>query len=317
MSHQVLKVTNERLHKMKKHYISSLKSPTPQNAAFAAKVPGCTITAYTSGKVLFQGADASREAGIWEGSPTEAKKKTATSAKKSVDTHNYSPPAQLQSLAMLGSDEAGTGDYFGPITVACTYLTPEQMKNVEHMGIRDSKTIKDPVILELAPEIMKKSTYSLLTLSNEKYNNLQVKGYNQGRMKAMMHHQAIMNVLNKCREQKLNPEGVFVDQFCQPGVYFNYLKQSGHYWQEETPIYFATKAESLHVSVAAASVIARYAFVREMDKLETSLGSPVPKGASGKVDSAAAEIIRLHGRETLKQCAKLHFANTGKAERLV
>ncbi|MBM7096513.1 MULTISPECIES: ribonuclease HIII [Alteribacter] len=318
MSHEVLKVSTSQLGKMKEHYKSLLKPNTPQNAAFAAKVGSCTITAYNSGKVLFQGGAASAEASRWKSSGSTASKPAkAATGKKSVDEHDYSPPSQLVTRSLLGSDEAGTGDYFGPITVACTYLTPDQMKEVEHMGIRDSKTIKDPVIRELAPEIIKHSTYSLLTLSNAKYNELQAKGYNQGRMKAMMHHKAIENVLRKCREQGLDPEGVFVDQFCQPGVYFNYLRQSKMSWTSDKPIYFATKAESLHVSVAAASVIARYAFIREMDNLESELGLPVPKGASGKVDAAAAAVVRKYGREKLRMCTKLHFANTGKAERLV
>ncbi|WP_026690602.1 ribonuclease HIII [Alteribacter aurantiacus] len=318
MSHEVIKVSSTQLHKMKEHYKASLKPNTPQSAAFAAKVGSCTITAYNSGKVLFQGGAATAEASQWKGAGTTVTKaKPSASAKKSVDVHDYQPPSNLQTRSLLGSDEAGTGDFFGPITVACTYLTPDQMKEVEHMGIRDSKTIKDPTIQELAPEIIKHSTYSLLTLSNEKYNELQAKGYNQGRMKAMMHHKVIENVLKKCADQGLQPEGVFVDQFCQPGVYFNYLKQSNKAWDSDKPIYFATKAESLHVSVAAASVIARYAFIREMDNLEAGLGLHVPKGASGKVDQAAAAVIRKYGREKLRMCTKMHFANTEKATKLV
>ncbi|TMW71658.1 ribonuclease HIII [Alteribacter natronophilus] len=324
MSHEVLKVNSELLHKMKDHYSGTSTAHPPQHALFAAKTGGCTITAYRSGKVLFQGGGAETEASRWKaagatgaGAKT-AKNKTSGTGRSAVDSHEYAPPAEnLPSRLLLGSDEAGTGDFFGPITVACAYLTKEQMKAVEPMGIRDSKTIKDPEIRELAPEIVKHSTYSLLTLSNEKYNSLQEKGWNQGRMKAMMHHQAIMNVLKKCDAQGLEPEGAFIDQFCQPGVYFNYLRQSNHKWERNMPLYFATKGESLHVGIAAASVIARFSFIREMDRLEADLGMPVPKGAGPKVDQAAAAIIRKKGKETLRKYTKMHFANTAKAERLV
>ncbi|PYZ97275.1 ribonuclease HIII [Alteribacter lacisalsi] len=322
MSHEVLKVNDQLLHKMNEYYKSVSTGKPPQHALFAARTGSCTVTAYRSGKVLFQGSGAESEASRWKSegaSGSEPKKKSPSShGKASVDSHDYAPPAErLPARSLLGSDEAGTGDFFGPVTVACAYLTPAQMKEVEPMGIRDSKTIKDPVIRELAPEIVKHSTYSLLTLSNTKYNALQEKGWNQGRMKAMMHHQAIINVLKKCAGLELEPEGAFIDQFCQPGVYFNYLRQSGHKWDQSIPLYFATKGESLHVAVAAASVIARFAFLREMDRLEAELGMPVPKGAGPKVDQAAAAIIRDKGREKLRSCTKIHFANTEKAARLV
>lgn len=81
-------------------------------------------------------------------------------------------------------------------------------------------------------------------------------------------------------------------------------------------VYFATKAEGLHLAVAAASIIARYKFVQIFAEMEQELGMPLTKGAGAKVDQEAAQIIQLYGLDTLKQYTKEHFANTDKAIRI-
>ncbi|WP_041808328.1 ribonuclease HIII [Evansella cellulosilytica] len=311
MSHEVLKVNNETLTKLKNYYIADLKTP-PQGAVFSAKTKDCTITGYKSGKVLFQGKGASLEAGKWTSIATSVPK-AASTGKKSVDEHSYQPPSNVSSLILLGSDETGTGDYFGPMTVVCAHLSKEQMKAIESWGVRDSKMINDTTIREIAPRLVKQCTYSLLVLKNEKYNELQERGMNQGQMKAMLHHQAIVNVMKKCDDESFTYDGVFIDQFVQPDRYFEYLKVKGKSWTSKKPLYFATKAENIHPSVAAASILARYSFLNEMEKLERDIGLPLPKGAGPKVDEAARNILHLKGKETLYRCTKWHFANTKKA----
>ncbi|WP_319003472.1 ribonuclease HIII [Bacillus shivajii] len=314
MSYEVIQVEKSILEKMKITYADSLKPNPPQGAAFAAKTKGCSITGYRSGKVLFQGKEATLEANRWAtNSKSTPQKKKATG--KSVNDHQYQPPNNVTSLVLLGSDETGTGDYFGPMTVVCAHLSEEQMKTIEHWGIRDSKTITDDTIRTLAPKLLKECTYSLLVLKNEKYNDLQQKGMNQGQMKALLHHKAITNVMKKCAEQDLPYEGVLIDQFVQPNRYFEYLRSKGQSWRSEKPLYFATKAENIHPAVAAASVLARYSFLQEMDALETEVGLPLPKGAGAKVDAAAKEIVRHKGKDALYNCTKWHFGNTQKVLR--
>jgi ribonuclease HIII len=313
MSYEVLNVPKTQLSELKKHYQASLKDVPPQGAVFSAKTSQCSITAYQSGKVLFQGKGAEIEAGKWKQkagiSSTPAKKKTA-SRESSVDNHKYYPPNKIEQHIILGSDETGTGDYFGPMTVACVHLTKEQMTTIDSWGVRDSKTIKDEKIRTLAPKLIHECTYSLLILNNEKYNSLQSKGMNQGQMKALLHHQAITHVMNKCSEENLIYDGVLIDQFVSPAGYFKYLSSQKKAWTSEKPIYFATKAEGLHPSVAAASILARYSFLQEMDKLEKQLGVPIPKGAGPHVDKAAKELYRNKGQEILYKVTKWHFSNT-------
>lgn len=314
MANTVITVTKETILKMKSYYLNSLLPKTPPGAVFSAKMNGMTITAYNSGKVLFQGAVSDAEVQKWSSGSTSAAapQKKSPIKKRSVSDHIYRPPHTINELSIIGTDEAGTGDYFGPITVAAAYVSKEHIRELENMGIRDSKTIRDPQILVLGKKITAMIPYSLLVLKNEKYNSVQQKGMSQGKMKAMLHEQAIHHLLAKLEGTK--PDGILIDQFCEPDIYFRHTATNGN---REIPLYFSTKAESISTAVAAASVIARYAFLKHMDLLSEQAGMTIPKGASSKVDEAAAVFIAKKGESELNAFAKLHFANTEKARKLV
>ncbi|MCT2535066.1 ribonuclease HIII [Aquibacillus koreensis] len=311
MGQIVLKLTQSEIMKMKNHYANALKT-TPPGAVFAAKTPNSSITAYNSGKVLFQGKAPEIEAKRWgdvkAGSPTQQKKKSAAS------THRYAPSPSLFESNHVGSDEAGTGDYFGPITVAAAYVSKDQIPLLKEIGVKDSKNLTDDMIQSIAKQLIQmKLPYSLVILHNEKYNRLQRKGWSQGKMKTMLHHHAITKLLEKIAPTQ--PEGILIDQFSQPGVYMNHLKSEKASLQKN--VYFMTKAESYSIAVAAGSIIARASFVKQMDKLSKEAGITIPKGASQKVDQAAAQIIKRDGIEEMERYAKVHFANTEKALKYV
>jgi ribonuclease HIII len=308
MAHVVKNCSNETIEKMKAHYAKMRSASTPNGALFSAKSNGVTITAYKSGKVMFQGGDCENEASIWSGEETAGK----VVKKSSVSDHAYTPPANVNALSFIGSDEAGTGDYFGPVTVAAAFVEPNMVEKLRALGVRDSKELKDKQIVELARGLVDVIPFSLLTLKNEKYNEVQRNGWTQGKMKAMLHEQAIRNLLNKLSD--ITPDGILVDQFCEPGIYFRHTGTSG---RREVPIYFTTKAESVSLAVAAASIIARSAFLKHMNLLSEELGETVPKGAGSHVDQFAAEVIQNHGIDSLEHFTKVHFANTEKAKKRI
>ncbi|WP_163539728.1 ribonuclease HIII [Gracilibacillus sp. YIM 98692] len=311
MSNVVLQLPKNLLQKLKSHYQSQIHQ-TPVNTIFQAKANGASITAYSSGKVLFQGKNAAIEADKWKTLALHSNQ--SQSAKVSVNQHDYQPPKDFFSQSHIGTDEAGTGDYFGPITVGAVYVTDDQIEPLKQLGITDSKTLTDDRITELAKTLVREQIpYTLLTLDNKKYNQLQKKGWSQGKMKAMLHHHAIHKLAKKLGEVK--PKGILVDQFCQPSVYQKHIQSEGEGLPENT--FFMTKAESYSTAVAAASIIARAKFVKEMDRLSKSVGVTIPKGASNKVDETAAYIIRKFGLNKMNQVAKTHFANTEKAKKLV
>ncbi|WP_077621300.1 ribonuclease HIII [Sediminibacillus massiliensis] len=308
MGQVVLKVSNKEIEKMKSYYINSLKQ-SPPGAVFSAKTPSCSITAYKSGKVLFQGKAPEAEAGRWGNLSEQMPAKQRVS--KPSASHSYAPPSSLFTSSHIGSDEAGTGDFFGPITVAATYVSADQINMLKALGVKDSKNLTDENIRMIAREIIKQDIpYSLVILHNEKYNQLQSKGWSQGKMKTMLHHHAINKLSQKIAP--LKPEGILIDQFSDPAIYKKHLASERSSLQQN--VYFMTKAESHSIAVAAGSIIARASFVKEMDKLSEKLGTEIPKGASQKVDRVAAALIQSKGKQVLLQCAKVHFANTKKAE---
>lgn len=310
MPQVVLKLPASTLENMKKYYTSSLKN-SPPAAVFAAKTPNCTITAYKSGKVLFQGQKPETEAEKWGTVPSTTSGDGKT---RKNNRHAFHPDDQLFASSHIGSDEAGTGDYFGPITVAAAFVTKEQISQLKAIGVKDSKNLSDAQITNLAKDIVAmKIPYSLLRLPNKKYNQWQRKGWSQGKMKTMLHHQALNRLLEKIAPEK--PDGILIDQFSEPHVYEKHLRSENQQLQEH--VYFMTKAESYSIAVATASIIARSAFVKAMNQMEFDTGLPIPKGASGKVDRAAAAIIEAYGEEKLEELAKVHFATTEKAKKFV
>jgi len=105
-----------------------------------------------------------------------------------------------------------------------------------------------------------------------------------------------------------------IDQFAERDIYYRHLKEQSTIIKEN--VYFSTKAEGIHLSVAAASIIARYAFLRAMDDLSRDAGMTLPKGAGAGVDLAASKLLKRISLQELGHYAKLHFANTGKAQKL-
>ncbi|OIJ13897.1 ribonuclease HIII [Anaerobacillus alkalilacustris] len=310
MGQQVLLVEASTIEKMKQFYNDSLQSKLPPGAVFSAKPTNCTVTAYKSGKVLFQGASPEAEAIIW----MEFAKGAVHQNKKNKTINNGDEKKRLSQLSLIGSDEVGTGDYFGPMTVVASFVSKEKFQQLTELGVKDSKGMKDPEICKIAKQLIKEIPYSLLVLPNEKYNSLQTKGMNQGKMKAILHNQALLHLKKKLADTPY--DGILIDQFVERNIYYRYIAGQKEKVQGEN-MFFHTKAESLHLSVAASSIIARYAFVKEMDKLSEAAGFEIPKGAGPHVDKAAASLIKKQGVQALNKFCKLHFANTEKAKKLL
>ena len=306
MSNEVLLMNPNDIEKVKSHYLKFKVERSAPGVIFAAKLIDTAITIYKSGKVMFQGNGATREASLWG---TSSNKITTST---SVAKGDILPP-NFSSLSVLGSDETGTGDYFGPITVAACYVRADQVELLKELGVKDSKMLTDDIMRKMAPDLMATLTHSVLVLKNEKYNDIQSRGWSQGKIKALMHNQALKHVLKKMDLEK--PAYILIDQFAERGIYYNHIKTEKEIIREN--VLFSTKAEQLHVSVAAASIIARYAFLKEMDRLSDVAYTTIPKGASAKVDEIAAKIYLKYGEEFLKSITKWHFANTQKMLKLI
>lgn len=265
---------------------------TPPYAKWQLRPENCVITCYESGKTVFQGKDAALYASPFLNDEPDRKE----IKKASGNGHDIFPQA--------GSDEVGTGDYFGPVCVCATIVTEEDDILLRKLGVRDSKQLQDSDIRKIAPEIMKQLTYSLLILPDEKYNEVHQK-YNMNALKSILHNQAYVNLTKKADL----PQWKIVDQFTPEKSYYRYLRDESVIIHG---IHFETKAEDKYPAVGAASVIARYAFLTCMDEMEKHWNMKFRKGAGPKVDQCAREFVRKYGKEKLGLVAKLHFRNTEK-----
>ncbi|TWT26323.1 ribonuclease HIII [Planomicrobium sp. CPCC 101110] len=302
MSNVVLKLPEESLLRVIAYYKNQQAAAKAQYVRFTAKLPDAVVTVYTSGKVMFQGAGAEREAGKWGEADGEAAK--AASTKGDV------LPDGFADRSVLGSDETGTGDFFGPITVAACFVPSDKIALAHELGVKDSKLLTDDHMRKIAPDLKEAFVHHVLTLKNEKYNEVQARGWSQGKIKALLHNQALKLVLQKMAPEK--PDAILIDQFAERGVYYNHIKNDKEIIREN--VLFSTKAEGLHVSVACASIIARVAFLEEMDRMSQEVGVTLPKGAGKGVDETAAKILLKKGPDYLKSLTKFHFANTKKAQ---
>jgi len=301
----VFKISDNIKPKMIKYYEDLKRDKTPPYAIFQAEEGGTIITLYESGKVMFQGISADIDANIWidmekkfNGRIIDIKTgKDKTTTTKEVKTFNY------DIYSTIGSDEVGTGDYFLPIVVTACFMDKANIKFLESLGVHDSKKLTDKKILSAAPVIMKKIPYESIILTNKEYNEWVNKGINMNEVKAIMHNKMLYKMKNK----GFGYQKIIVDQFCLPGVYYNYLKEVPN---KVTGITFITKAEDKNLSVACASIISRYLFLKEQEKLEKELGMSIPKGAGVKVDEVGKLIVKEKGKDILNNIAKISFKNT-------
>ena len=301
----VFKVSDNIKKQLIEHYYDMREEKTPPYAVFQVKQYDCVITLYESGKVMFQGLGADIEASMWKDLESHFNDRDIDSEVKAKDEKDDDKTYYYYDA--IGSDEVGTGDYFGPIIVTATLVNKDTRKLLEELKIMDSKKMTDDKILRCAPIIMKKIPYVTFTLSNEKFNDLSGKGFNMNKIKAILHNRVLYELSNK----GFSYHKIIVDQFTTPRSYFSYLKQE-NVTDKVTKITFLTKGESKHLSVAAASVISRYIFLQEMDKLSNKYGITLLKGASDKVDEVGKKIVAKCGKAELNKIAKINFKNTEK-----
>ncbi len=306
----VFKISENTKDKMTQYYEDKKREKTPPYAIFQAEEGGTIITLYESLKVMFQGISADVDANMWRDMeahlnngkmPEESKKKEK---EKKDEKELYEERKKYYYINSVGSDEVGTGDYFGPIVVTASFVSKDDIEFLEELGVRDSKKLTDAKILEVVPKIIKRIPYETVVYSNEEYNNNP--DYNMNKIKAILHNKVLLGLMKK---DNYNYDKVVVDQFCYPKNYFGYLKESNNVFRK---IDFTTKAEDKCLSVACGSLISRYVFIKEMDKISKTLGKTVPKGAGVQADEFGREIVKKHGKDILRKIAKLNFKNTEK-----
>lgn len=293
----VIRVSDKTREKMIKYYEDKKRDKVIPYVVFQAQDGDTVITMYESGKIMFQGTTADVDSSMWLEMDGQSKK-DSKEIKEKEKKYYY--------CSSIGSDEVGTGDYFGPIVVTASYVKKEDIPYLEELGIKDSKKLTDEKILEIAPKVAKKISYKSIILTNSEYNEKHGNDNNMNKIKAIMHNKALYQMVQSTKESY---DYIIVDEFAKENRYYDYIKEST---EIQRGITFMTKAEDKNLAVACSSVISRYIFLKEFDKLADSLHVPLPKGAGPQVDTIGQEIVDKYGKDKLKEVAKLNFANTGR-----
>lgn len=258
----------------------------PQYTHFVAKKKGISVALYQSLKLTVQGKE----------------------MKEFIEF--YLEPQILQSFSFthktsqydlssrIGSDEAGKGDFFGPLCVATLFAEGKGIETLYKLGVKDSKTLSDQKVLALAGQIKKEFDHEIIRISPLKYNELYGKFLNLNTLLAWAHSAAI----EKLGARHKDCSAVIIDKFANEHVLESALKRK----QITLPIIQRVRAEE-DVVVAGASILARAGFLDGIESLTSIAGMKLPKGASNAVLQAGQALAQKFGIEFLSQVAKTHF----------
>jgi ribonuclease HIII len=257
----------------------------PPYTFFSAKKKGVSCTFYESGSLTVQGSE--METFIEFYLEPEILREFRFSY----------PEAHLDLTPRIGMDEAGKGDFFGPLCIAAVYADGDGIKKLQELGVRDSKRLSDEKIGKLAQSIRASFAYTVIRLFPQKYNELHRKFKNLNRLLGWGHASALGDLVQKtgCRK-------AILDKFADEYVVENALKQK----KIDVSLEQRVRAEE-DLVVAAASILARAGFVEGIDKLSDEYGMELPKGASKKVVETGQKLVAKFGPEVLEKVAKTHF----------
>lgn len=210
---------------------------------------------------------------------------------------------EQEPINYIGSDEVGNGSYFGGIVTASVLVRDQaDVDFLLELGVRDSKKISDKKIREMAPQIKDRLEYAVSKAIPAQYNQAIASGLHIKEIMTILHNDAIGKVSVK------NPDFVLIDEFASGSKYSDYLKASNKTIAYSDRLRFEKKAESKYLAVAAASILARDAFLTQIDTMSDFLHMPIKQGVTAKVKEQIAQLMRM--AIDLTQYAKVDFKTT-------
>lgn len=257
----------------------------PPYTLFSAKKKGVSCTLYESGTLTVQGKEMQNFIEFYL-------------EPEILKAFQFSHPiVHLNLEPHIGLDEAGKGDFFGPLCVAGVFADSAGIQSMHAMGVKDSKKMSDEAILKLAKKIRVQFPYTVIRLFPQKYNELYGKFKNLNRLLGWAHVATLGDL-----SQKTGCRTALLDQFADKKVVETAMKQK----KLDVDLEQKVRGEE-DLVVAAASILARAAFLEGMNKLSEEAGMVLPKGASAQVVAAAKKIKTSLGPESLPKFVKTHF----------
>lgn len=260
----------------------------------AVEAQDCVVNLYTSGKCLVQGKGA-EDFVLFFLEPNVLQ--AATVGYEEVLNPDLVAPH-------MGIDESGKGDFFGPLVACAVYVDPDLAHAMQELGVKDCKLLTDKAVFFIGNktrQLLGPKRFAMVSIGPEAYNRLYAKIRNVNSLLAWAHARCIENLLETVPDC---PRAV-ADQFGAKQVIERALMKKGRSIKLEQ----RHKAES-DIAVAAASVLAREAFLRGLGKLGETHGIQTHKGASEQVKASAIELVRKAGPGVLLKACKCHFRTT-------
>ncbi len=199
----------------------------------------------------------------------------------------------------VGSDEVGKGDFFGPLVVCACYVSKKELKSLSELGVMDSKKFKDFKIVEMAQNLKKNLKHKVKIVTPKEYNFL-IKGCkNASILLARAHVEVLEGLVEELKKEGEEIEFVVVDQFSKS------KKRLTDEFKADIPLRQFHKGES-DIAVACASILARYYFLLEFEKMNEEYGRKFPLGAT-HVISFGKNFAKDFGIDELEKVAKVSF----------
>jgi ribonuclease HIII len=265
------------------------------HARFSVKALGVSLVCYQSGKLVVQGSGLDAFTGRFLGDVAEA----ASAA----------PAALPFDAPTIGSDEAGKGDYFGPLVVAAVHAEPARAAELAAMGVADSKSLRDERMFPMAGWIERHLACETRVLMPPEYNARWRADPNVNHVLADLHAEVLAALIER------HPGAtVIVDRFAAESVLAQRLRRRLGRLPDR---FVQTPRAEAHQVVAAASIVARVRFLEGLARCQEEAGTDLHKGAGAPVDAAAARAFRIGGRALLAKIAKLHFKNSERVAGLL
>lgn len=259
------------------------------HAHFSARGEGVVATLYRSGKLVVQGASSEAFAVRYleDAAPAEG-----ATPRTTLDV-----PADID---LVGCDEAGKGDWFGPLVAVAVRLTGAERAALREGGVADSKRLADSTCLRLGAAIRERYPTAIEALDPPEYNEAYARTGNLNDLLADLHARCIRRVARP-------GDAVLVDRFARESLLEQRLSGAN------VQLHQRVRAEA-ETAVAAASLVARAVFLERLAALSDETAVDLAKGAGDPADDAARRFTLLHGREALGRVAKLHFKNTQRLD---
>jgi ribonuclease HIII len=263
------------------------------HAHWGARGPEVAVVWYRSGKIVVQGAGT--EGFLARFLPEHAGAAAVPS-----------PAAPAVGGPTVGSDESGKGDYFGALAVAAALVRPDDVPALAAWGVTDSKLASDGRVRRLEGVLVDRLPHAVRVLEPEAYNAAWAETGNLNRLLGRLHAEAIESVCEQAGDGDLR---IVVDRFGDADHVRRHLGPRS----VARPFEMRVRAEA-DPAVAAASFLARAAFLRSFDALRALAGDDLPLGASDpRIVKVARRLLREGGEPWLGKFAKLHFRVTEKA----